>query len=344
MARLAQRTKRLSSPGTDQPQRKLRTTQHDSQHNLHFQTVELPQKRRWLVEEDKDLNQLITASKHGTVNWSAIASHFVARTAKQCRQRWLEHVCPDVRKDEWTADEDRAIMQLVQKIGPKWAKISKLGQLVGRSDSRRVSAAVYHLSTNLFVFLKKTGMTRTFRTDNAIKNRYVSLVRHGVAASPATWRSQNWLVFSQIDSQFGSPNVSPSSSPAPNRFQASKAPHPCSEPTVTTVTTTAAQQLEHLSPFSVSNDDYDDCRKRNNCSSTSSVDQINQPFTAQSLHRPQLARQKQLGALEIRWRDAESKDSQPTKPSPPVALPSFGELISSLQQHFRVNTPTTVLF
>eukprot|EP00301_Raphidiophrys_heterophryoidea_P003051 c11395_g1_i3.p1 GENE.c11395_g1_i3~~c11395_g1_i3.p1 ORF type:complete len:314 (+),score=60.74 c11395_g1_i3:73-1014(+) len=313
MARLAQRTKRLSSPGTDQPQRKLRTTQHDSQHNLHFQTVELPQKRRWLVEEDKDLNQLITASKHGTVNWSAIASHFVARTAKQCRQRWLEHVCPDVRKDEWTADEDRAIMQLVQKIGPKWAKISKLGQLVGR-------------------------------TDNAIKNRYVSLVRHGVAASPATWRSQNWLVFSQIDSQFGSPNVSPSSSPAPNRFQASKAPHPCSEPTVTTVTTTAAQQLEHLSPFSVSNDDYDDCRKRNNCSSTSSVDQINQPFTAQSLHRPQLARQKQLGALEIRWRDAESKDSQPTKPSPPVALPSFGELISSLQQHFRVNTPTTVLF
>ena len=88
-------------------------------------------KRAWQPEEDQQLRQLVT--ELGPCHWSVIASYLEGRAGKQCRERWHNHLCPNVRKEEWSPEEDGMIMELVQRYGTKWSKIVKL--MPGRTDN-----------------------------------------------------------------------------------------------------------------------------------------------------------------------------------------------------------------
>ena len=102
-------------------------------------------KRAWAESEDQLL--LETVGKLGAQRWSLIASHLPGRVGKQCRERWFNHLCPEVKKGEWTEEEDCLIAEGVKELGTKWSEIVK--RLPGR-------------------------------TDNAIKNRYNSGARREV--------------------------------------------------------------------------------------------------------------------------------------------------------------------
>lgn len=82
----------------------------------------------WKEEEDALLVDLV--EKYGPKDWSVIASHIQGRIGKQCRERWFNHLSPDVRKVNWTSEEDRIIIDAHSRLGNKWTCISKL--LVGR--------------------------------------------------------------------------------------------------------------------------------------------------------------------------------------------------------------------
>lgn len=85
----------------------------------------------WTKEEDQMVIELV--GKYGPKRWSLIAKHLKGRLGKQCRERWHNHLNPDIKKTAWTEAEDRLLFDLHQKMGNKWAEIAKY--LPGRSDN-----------------------------------------------------------------------------------------------------------------------------------------------------------------------------------------------------------------
>ena len=55
------------------------------------------------------------------------------RIGKQCRERWHNHLNPDIKKLKWSEIEDNILIDAHQKYGNKWAIISKY--LPGRTDN-----------------------------------------------------------------------------------------------------------------------------------------------------------------------------------------------------------------
>ncbi|KAJ8899723.1 hypothetical protein K2173_019422 [Erythroxylum novogranatense] len=85
----------------------------------------------WTQEEDDKIIGLV--SKYGPTKWSVIARSLTGRIGKQCRERWHNHLNPDIRKDAWTLEEELLLMNAHQTHGNKWAEIAKV--LPGRTHN-----------------------------------------------------------------------------------------------------------------------------------------------------------------------------------------------------------------
>ncbi|RZC80532.1 hypothetical protein C5167_043109 [Papaver somniferum] len=88
-------------------------------------------KGQWTMEEDRLLVHLV--GQFGMRKWSQIAQTLRGRIGKQCRERWHNHLRPNIKKDVWTEDEDRILIQSHIEIGNKWAEIAK--RLPGRTEN-----------------------------------------------------------------------------------------------------------------------------------------------------------------------------------------------------------------
>ncbi|PKI54121.1 hypothetical protein CRG98_025485 [Punica granatum] len=89
-------------------------------------------KGAWTKEEDQRLIDYIR--RHGEGCWRSLPKAAgLLRCGKSCRLRWINYLRPDLKRGNFTEEEDELIIKLHSLLGNKWSLIA--GRLPGRTDN-----------------------------------------------------------------------------------------------------------------------------------------------------------------------------------------------------------------
>ncbi|MBA0570754.1 hypothetical protein Golob_004368, partial [Gossypium lobatum] len=70
----------------------------------------------WTHEEDQILISYI--QKHGHENWRALPKQAgLLRCGKSCRLRWINYLRPDIKRGNFSLEEEETIIQLHEMLG-----------------------------------------------------------------------------------------------------------------------------------------------------------------------------------------------------------------------------------
>jgi hypothetical protein len=90
-----------------------------------FAPVSQTRKYRSIFTPKEDQMLETAIDQLGTNDWETIAQRIPGRSARQCRERWLTYLSPEVNRTPWTAKEDALLFDVLQTHGPKWGAIVK---------------------------------------------------------------------------------------------------------------------------------------------------------------------------------------------------------------------------
>ncbi|KAI9160973.1 hypothetical protein LWI28_013299 [Acer negundo] len=94
--------------------------------------VVIIRKGAWSADEDAKLVQYI--KQHGHCTWRDLPKQAgLLRCGKSCRLRWVNYLCPDIKRGPFTPEEETYIIQLQSLLGNKWAAIAS--HFPGRTDN-----------------------------------------------------------------------------------------------------------------------------------------------------------------------------------------------------------------
>ncbi|OHS97552.1 Myb-like DNA-binding domain containing protein [Tritrichomonas foetus] len=113
----------------------------------HLSKVCACRRRVFSTEEDKILADLVQSQQ--CTNWFEIAQKMPGRTARQCRDRWINYLSPTNSFAPWSQEEDELIIEKVNELGTSWSSISKFVE--GRSDNTLKNRWYSGLKKNCFI-------------------------------------------------------------------------------------------------------------------------------------------------------------------------------------------------
>jgi hypothetical protein len=76
-------------------------------------------RRKFSASEDEQLRNLV--AKFGDHNWTKVSLRLKTRSARQCRERFMNYLCPALKNDAWTEEEDNLLTEKFQLFGGKWS-------------------------------------------------------------------------------------------------------------------------------------------------------------------------------------------------------------------------------
>jgi hypothetical protein len=120
-------------------------------------------KGNWSPEEDKIL--LDWVDTYGHTKWTECSKLIKGRCGKQCRERWVNILNPEVKKGNWSVEEQEKIFKNLNVHYTSWSSLSKI--LPGRTENsiknyfyssirRLKSNNIINVLTELYIEKSKT--------------------------------------------------------------------------------------------------------------------------------------------------------------------------------------------
>lgn len=98
----------------------------------------------------EDLRLITFIRNHGHGNWRHLPKQAgLLRCGKSCRLRWINYLSPDVKRGNFSEEEEETIIKLHQSLGNKWSKIASY--LPGRTDNEIKNVWNTHLKKRSLV-------------------------------------------------------------------------------------------------------------------------------------------------------------------------------------------------
>ena len=85
----------------------------------------------WTKDEDELL--LKQVGNHGQKAWSTISCGLANRSGKACKERWMMHIGPMLKAEQWSEQDETILLQGRQNYGEAWHLVAKA--LPGRSEA-----------------------------------------------------------------------------------------------------------------------------------------------------------------------------------------------------------------
>jgi hypothetical protein len=87
-------------------------------------------KSKFTPEEDNHLVELV--EQFGLDSWPQLSRRMPGRNSRQCRDRWVNYLSPDICKGPWCAAEETLLCEKIIEFGHSWKKIAYFFK--GRSE------------------------------------------------------------------------------------------------------------------------------------------------------------------------------------------------------------------